>query len=383
MISKDWISAFYEKEFGKKPVCFKAPGRINLIGEHTDYNQGFVMPAGIDYYCYVAISSAQGHDSSVVACDYQEKFSFNKLPERPTSTHWVNYILGVIHAVNRRGKEIPPFNAAVQSDIPVGAGLSSSAALESVFATAFNSFFNLGFSPMELVLIAKEAENNFVGLQCGIMDMFTSIHAKQDHAIRLDCRSLEYVYFPLELGENKIVLFDTCIKHELASSEYNLRKTECGAAVARLQQLGHPVESLRDVTTEILQAEKPQMDGLLFKRAKYIVEENERVDKFSAAISKSDWSTAGLHLFGSHDGLKKEYEVSCKELDHLVDIARESEGVWGARMMGGGFGGCTINLVQNNKVDEVIERVKTSYSDTFGVAPKYYIATTGNGACEI
>ena len=383
MISKDWISTFYEKEFGKKPSCFRAPGRINLIGEHTDYNQGFVMPAGIDFYCYVAISDTQSHSSTIIACDYQEKFSFNSLPEKPTSTHWVNYILGVIKAINKRGKTLPFFNAVVQSDIPVGAGLSSSAALESVFAKAFNSFFNLGFSPMELALIAREAENDFVGLQCGIMDMFASIHAKENHAIRLDCRSLEYEYFPLELAGNKIVLFDTCIKHELASSEYNQRRKECEAAVSRLHQLGHKVESLRDVDSRMLQEEKGQLDALLYKRAKYVVEENSRVDKFSEAISTSDWATAGGHLYASHDGLKNEYEVSCKELDLLVDVARESEGVWGARMMGGGFGGCTINLVKEDKVDEVIEHVKTSYSDTFGVAPKYYIATTGNGACEI
>ncbi|MFN5423220.1 MAG: galactokinase [bacterium] len=383
MISKDWISDFFQTEFAKKPKCFRAPGRINLIGEHTDYNQGFVMPAGIDFYCYVAISASREQSSSVLAYDYQEKFSFNVSPENPTTTHWVNYILGVIKAIKKRGKAIPAFNAVVRSDIPVGAGLSSSAALESVFATAFNSVFDLGFSPMELTLIAKEAENDFVGLKCGIMDMFASIHAKQDHAIRLDCRSLQHEYFPLALGENKILLFDTCIKHELASSEYNLRRLECEAGVSRLQQLGYAVESLRDVDTGMLQKEKAQMDGLLFKRAKYVVDENNRVEQFSKAISGNDWKEAGRCLYASHDGLKNDYEVSCKELDSLVDTARACEGVWGARMMGGGFGGCTINLVRADKLDEVVERCKTSYFNSFGVEPKYYIATTGDGACEI
>ena len=383
MISKDWILEFFQSEFGKKPSCFKAPGRINLIGEHTDYNQGYVMPAGIDFYCYVAISASREQSSSILAYDYQEKFSFNVVPEKPTSTHWVNYILGVIKAFNKRGKAIPPFNALVRSDIPVGAGLSSSAALESVFATAFNTLFDLGFSLMELALIAKEAENDYVGLQCGIMDMFTSLHAKKDHAIRLDCRSLQHEYFPLDLGQNKFLLFDTSIKHELASSEYNQRRRECEAAVTRLQQLGHPVGSLRDVEMSMLEKVKTEMDGLLYKRAKYIVEENMRVGQFSKAISKSDWTDAGRFLYASHDGLKNDYQVSCKELDYLVDLARQTEGVWGARMMGGGFGGCTINLVNAAKVDQVVDRFKSSYFNSFGVAPKYYIATTGDGACEI
>lgn len=383
MLSKDWISEFFQSEFEKQPLCFMAPGRINLIGEHTDYNQGFVMPAGINFYCYVAISTSREQSSSILAYDYQEKFSFNIPPEKPTSTHWVNYILGVIKAFNRRGKVIPAFNAVVRSDIPVGAGLSSSAALESVFATAFNRLFDLGFSPMELTLIAKEAENDFVGLQCGIMDMFASIHAKKDHAIRLDCRSLKHEYFPLALGNNKILLFDTCIKHELASSEYNSRRLECEAGVARLQQLGYTVSSLRDVDSIMLEKEKSRMDGLHFKRAKFVVEENDRVELFSKAISSSDWAEAGRCLYGSHEGLKNDYEVSCEELDFLVDTARNCDGVWGARMMGGGFGGCTINLVSADKLDDVVERCKSSYFNRFGVEPKYYIATTGDGACEI
>lgn len=383
MISKDWISAFFESEFERKPRCFRAPGRINLIGEHTDYNQGFVMPAGIDFYCYVGIAKSAEQGSTVLAYDYQEKFSFNVPPEQPTSTHWVNYILGVIKSINKRGKIIPAFNALVRSDIPVGAGLSSSAALESVFATAFNELFNLGFSQMELTQIAKEAENDFVGLQCGIMDMFASIHAKQDHAIRLDCRSLEYEYFPLALGANKILLFDTCIKHELASSEYNSRRLECEAAVKRLQESGHAVGSLRDVDTMMLDREKSQLTSLQYKRAMYVVEENNRVEQFSKAIAKSDWAEAGHCLYASHDGLKNDYEVSCEELDFLVDTARDCDGVWGARMMGGGFGGCTINLVSADQVDDVVERCKSNYFNRFGVEPKYYIATTGDGACEI
>ena len=319
----------------------------------------------------------------MLAYDYQEKFSFNSTPEKPTSTYWVNYILGVITAFNRRGIAIPPFNAVIRSDVPVGAGLSSSAALESVFATAFNKVFDLGFSPMELTLIAKEAENDFVGLQCGIMDMFASIHAKKEHAIRLDCRSLEHEYFPLKLGDNKIVLFDTCVKHELASSEYNLRRSECEAAVLILQQLGYQVESLRDVDTTMLENEKTQLDALFFKRAKYVVEENYRVEAFSKAISKSDWTEAGRCLYASHDGLKNDYEVSCKELDFLVETAKSFEGVWGARMMGGGFGGCTINMVCADKIEELVDRCKTTYFNSFGVEPKYYIANTGDGACEI
>jgi galactokinase len=274
-------------------------------------------------------------------------------------------------------------NMLIRSDIPIGAGLSSSAALESVVAHAFNTLFGAGFSKMELAKIAQEAENEYVGLKCGIMDMFASIHAKKDHAIQLDCRSLDFEYVPLQMDDISILLFDTCLKHELASSAYNQRREECESVVKYLQHKGEPVQTLRDVSWSMLQSAKTEVDPVAFKRASFVLAENERVSAFADAMKKGDWTKAGQQMAGSHVGLRDDYEVSCRELDHLVDAVGGDEDVLGARMMGGGFGGCTINLVKTSQLERIIEKTSVSYKNAFGVEPKHYIATTGNGACEL
>ena len=251
-----------------------------------------------------------------------------------------------------------------------------------VFAKAFNEIFQFHLSEMELTWIAKEAENNFVGLQCGIMDMFASVHAKKDRAIKLDCRSLDVEYVPLELGSNKILLIDTCVKHELASSEYNQRRIECESAVLKMKQHGMQIHSLRDIAMEQVDEMKSILSDDEFKRAKYVVEENNRLHQFVAAIAKSNWSDAGESLYASHDGLKHDYEVSCPELNFLIETIQSLKGVWGGRLMGGGFGGCTINLVETENMEEIKSIVAAAYHKQFGVSPKYYIASTGDGACE-
>jgi galactokinase len=383
-----WISGLFEKEFGHNPRIFRAPGRINLIGEHTDYNGGWVMPAAIDRQCWIALQESKTEKTVIVAHDLNERFEYTAVPAHPTRVQWVNYILGVVHAFNKRGVHVPPFHAIVHSTVPVGAGMSSSAALESAAAVGFNALTAQPFSALELTLIAQEAENNFVGLQCGIMDMFASIHAKKDHALMLDCRTLEFEQVPLELGNNRILLFDTCIKHDLASSEYNKRRQECEAAVqyinAQETKAGSgPVASLRDVPPDRLYRLRETMDPLLYKRAKHVVEENMRLHGFARAIAVNDWEKAGLFMLGSHAGLKDDYDVSCPELDALVDAVSGAPGVWGARMMGGGFGGCTINLVQEDKIEGLLKQVEEGYCSRFGVRPKHYIANTGDGAGEI
>ena len=383
MVSKAWLSGLFEAEYGNSPLVFQSPGRINLIGEHTDYNGGWVMPAGIDKACSLAILPLKEGPTTVWAFDLQDKISVDTFPSAATGSHWSNYIFGVCLAFSRRGVKLPHFQAIVSSDIPVGAGLSSSAALESVFAFAFNDISGAGFDSMELTRIAREAENEFVGLQCGIMDMFASIHAKQDHAIRLDCRSLAYEYVPLAMGGNKILLFDTCLKHDLASSEYNLRRQECEHVVCHFQGSGIEAQTLRDITMPQLMGAAPDLDPISFNRARFVLEENERVEVFAEAMQTGNWALAGEQLYASHAGLKNDYAVSCKELDFLVDAVRGQQGVWGGRMMGGGFGGCTINIVAASAVDDMVQKVASAYLNVFGVEPKHYIASTGDGACKL
>ena len=381
-MTKQGLEQIFKSKFNSSPRFFKAPGRINLIGEHTDYNEGFVLPAGIDKCCGIAIAPSLQKLSHVVADDLSDEISFETIPDQPASTHWINYIWGVMHAFKKRGFNVPAFNAVIQSEVPVGAGLSSSAALEVVFAKAFNELFQFGLTDIDLTWIAKEAENNFVGLQCGIMDMFASVHAKENYAIKLDCRSLAFEYVPMNLGTNKILLIDTCLKHELASSEYNLRRLECESAVSKMNQHGIPAASLRDVTIEKVNEMKSNLSVNEFNRAKYVVEENDRLKLFINAISNSNWTAAGDLLYASHDGLKLDYEVSCTELDFLVDTVKTLDGVWGGRLMGGGFGGCTINLVEADKIEAIQSVITEAYHKQFGVNPKYYIASTGDGACE-
>jgi galactokinase len=383
MVSKEWMKAYFLQQFNRTPRVFQAPGRINLIGEHTDYNGGFVMPAGIDLACYVALALSDTEESTMMAYDLDESIMLSEIFSSPVKGHWSNYVYGVLRVFESRGFKIPPFNMVLRSEVPIGAGLSSSAALESAVATAFNECFQFGLGRMELALIAQEAENRFVGVQCGIMDMFASIHAKKNQAIQLDCRSMAFRYVPLELGENVILLLDTCLKHDLASSEYNKRRQECEAVVALMQTKGHQAESLRDIQLFELKSVQSELDPVNFRRAKYVIEENIRVEQFAAAMHNRDWSKAGAMMYATHQGLKDDYEVSCPELDFLVDAIRGMQGVWGSRMMGGGFGGCTINIVSKQNMDAILEKAVDSYRQVYGIAPKSYIATTGDGACEL
>jgi len=369
--------------FSSTPTCFQAPGRINLIGEHTDYNGGFVMPAGIDLSCCIAIALKTEGPSHMVAEDFSESFEFSGKPQKQKNGHWANYVFGVMECFASRSIQIPPFDLLIQSDIPIGAGLSSSAALESVVAVAFNQLLHCDFSSMELTRIAKQAENEYVGLQCGIMDMFASIHSKQDHAMLLDCRSLDFKYVPLELGNKLILLIDTCIKHELSTSAYNDRRKECQQAVELFKKLGGPIQDLRDVNLETLIDSQAHFNPVIFARAKHVISENARVHAFADALAKGDWTAVKSNLLASHESLKTDYEVSCEELDFIVDFIRDLPGVWGCRMMGGGFGGCVISIVEEDQVDGIMNALAPVYQKRFGIIPKHYIAKTGDGACEL
>lgn len=351
--------------FNSDPLMVYAPGRINLIGEHTDYNDGFVMPAAIDKGIQFAIGASKG-ESLIYSIKYKQFLSIDLKNIRPVKKpDWHNYLLGVLHQLQARGHKIKPFNCVFEGDLPTGAGLSSSAAMECGFTMALDTLFDLKLDKMEIVEIAQWSEHNFVGVKCGIMDQFASVMGKENHVIQLDCRSREFEYHPLDLGQHCILLCDTNVKHSLASSEYNTRREECEKGVTLIRHFFPEVQSLRDVTPSMLAGARDLMPRTIYNRCKYIIEENMRVIAAGKDLRSGNIRQLGEKLFQSHAGLSELYEVSCAELDFMVDFARKSEGVSGSRMMGGGFGGCTLNIIHNTMVGSFITQAKAAYRKHF------------------
>jgi galactokinase len=374
-VSEKFKSVFAESD----PLIVRSPGRVNLIGEHTDYNNGFVLPAAINKAIYMAVSRRSDKELHLVSLDLDRQYSGSIDRIAPTSLHWPDYILGVIQQVQALGHRIGGFNCVFGGDIPLGAGMSSSAALECATAFALNELFGLGLDPMTMVKLSQKAENTFVGVQCGIMDQFASMFGRKDHVIRLDCQSLEYAYVPFNTAGIRIVLLDTNVKHSLASSEYNTRRQQCEAAV-KLVQAHHPeVKSLRDVSPGMLKRYVASVDGLVNQRAEYVVEEIARLLAATKDLENGDMSAFGEKMFATHAGLSRKYAVSCPELDFLVDQVQNDPGVIGARMMGGGFGGCTINLVKEEAIQELVERLTPLYRKTMNKELKVYIGQIENG----
>ncbi len=366
------------------PNLFRSPGRINLIGEHTDYNQGFVIPAGIDRAMYFAIGFSDSEKSTLHALKTGETFTFDiRNPERVDHPAWANYLLGVISAFINRGLTVRPLHCVFDGNVPTGAGLSSSAALECGFAFGINHLHNYAIPRVELVHMAQWSEHNYVGVKCGIMDQFASIMSRAGEAFTLDCRSLEYAYFPLALGDLAIVLCDTMVKHSLASSEYNTRRQECEAGVLLLRQHDPSIQSLRDVTLEQLDRHREELSNTLYNRCRYVVEENARVKAAARHLENGDLKSFGQRMYESHHGLSTRYEVSCRELDFLVDQAKSYPGVIGSRMMGGGFGGCTINLVPRSSIDGFISTLGNAYKDQFAVEMGHYVVDLAEGTSAI
>ncbi|MCS7004649.1 MAG: galactokinase [Cytophagales bacterium] len=375
------IESKFIERFSSKPQCFyKAPGRINLIGEHTDYNEGFVLPAAIDKEIVFAISPNHSDRVRLFTYDFNDYFEFSLQIVKKSSVSWVNYILGVIAQFQKNGYALSGFDCVYGGDVPSGAGLSSSAAVECGLAFALNDLFSFGIDKMTLAKMAQKAEHEFVGVFCGIMDQFASIFGREGYVVRLDCRSLEYVYFPFDMSEYKIVLCDTQVKHSLASSEYNTRRYECEQGVLLLQKHYPFIQSLRDVSIEILEKHKEELSTNVFKRCLYVVKENMRVLQACQALEKGDLKSFGQLMYASHEGLSKDYQVSCKELDFLVEKAQQRSEVIGSRMMGGGFGGCTINLVKKESVDSFVEAMSQMYQRELGKTLKTYITTIQDGA---
>ena len=351
-------------------VKIASPGRINLIGEHTDYNNGFVMPAAIDKKIYFRFRK---NNTKNLVRIYSETFDayveFNLQKLTKSTNSWENYLLGVIDEIQKLGKQLQGFDCILKSELPIGAGISSSAALECGFAEGLNSLFNLDLAQMEIVKLSQRAENNFVGSNCGIMDQFASVMSKKDHFIKLDCESLEATLIPAKIQHCKLLLLNTNVSHNLADSEYNSRRQECETAVEVIQQKYSAVKSLRQVTFNMLEEYIEEIGAIGFKRCLYVLEENERVQETEKALRDGNLQTIGKLMYASHRGLQHQYEVSCPELDFLVDFSEEKSFIYGSRMMGGGFGGCTINLIEADKIDAYFEEVKKVYQEKFNITP--------------
>lgn len=381
-MSAERIKKIFEEKFGNSFRSFRAPGRINLIGEHTDYNLGFVTPAAIDRYIHVAIKPNCKDEYRLYADDLKEEIkinqetNFNKLPL------WAKYPLGVVNEMRKSGYEIPGFDAVYGGNIPNGSGLSSSAAIEMAFAVAFNNLFDLGLDQYTIAKIGQLAEHNTAGVKCGIMDQFASLFGRRDKLIHLDCKDYSFKYVPFENDGVKLILLDTQVKHSLASSEYNKRIEECTEGVNLLSNLYPEVKSLRDADLEMIKHLEGDLNPVVKKRCEYVIEENQRVLDTITALEKGNMKKVGDLLYDSHYGLSSKYEVSCKELDYLVEKAKTIKGVYGARMMGGGFGGCTINLVKADNLDFFKNSVSKSYFETFNIYPKIYELKITDGAHE-
>ncbi|MCF8304222.1 MAG: galactokinase [Bacteroidales bacterium] len=372
------ITDLFRGNFSGEPILVRAPGRINLIGEHTDYNEGFVMPGAIDKYIWFALSLSGTETYSFLSADYEELFSIQSDRLHIGTGSWPDYLLGVIDQFRKRGLKISGFNCVFGGNIPTGAGLSSSAALECGLATGLNHLLDLHIDKHELVKLCQSAENEFVGVQCGIMDQFASVFGKHEHLFKLDCRTLEHHYVPFDQKHYKIVLINTNVEHSLASSEYNKRRKECEQGVGVIQQDYPDIKSLRDVSVDILEKYKFHMDKKVYDRCLYVLNENRRLLEIEKVLQKGDIKRCGELMYETHHGLRDLYEVSCRELDFLVDYAGKSGGVVGARMMGGGFGGCTINLVKKDNKESFVGKALKAYKQEFEREATFYeVSLTG------
>ena len=376
------IEEKFKSLFGDNYMVYTSPGRVNLIGEHTDYNGGFVFPGAIDKGIYAAINPNGTDKVRAYSADYNEQVEFGMNEEDAPKESWARYIFGVCREMKKRGFEPKGFDTVFVGDVPLGAGMSSSAALESTFANALNEIFNLNIDRFELARIGQSTEHNYCGVKCGIMDQFASVFGKKGHLMRLNCATMEFEYFPFNPEGYKVVLLDTVVKHELASSAYNKRRESCENACAHIKARHPEVNFLSDATTEMLEEVKSEISEEDYKRAVYVIGEKQRVLDVCDALEKGDYNTVGDRMFGTHYGMSKEYEVSCEELDFLNDVAKQC-GVTGSRVMGGGFGGCTINLVKEELYDNFIATAKKEYLAKFNREPKVYDVVISDGARRI
>jgi galactokinase len=379
---KEEIENIFKQHFGSQTthIVVKSPGRVNIIGEHTDYNEGFALPAAIDKAAYIAIGLRDDHEIRLVAKDLNEIFSTNIHALTPVrNVSWPNYIIGSLAQFAKLNIPLKGLNVVLSSNVPIGAGLSSSAAVECATVFGLNELLHTNLDRITMVKMAQKAEHEFAGVMCGIMDQFASIMGKKNQVIKLDCKTMDYEYVPFNLEGIKIVLLNTNVKHSLASSEYNTRRNECAQAVEWIKEFEPQVNSLRDVNEEMLNKHVLPKDALIDKRARFIVQEVNRLRTGCKDLENGNIEALGKKMFATHNGLSSMYAVSCKELDYLVDFVKNNDAVIGARMMGGGFGGCTINLVKEGAIDDLIAAVKPAYETAIQLPLSYYIASIENG----
>jgi galactokinase len=376
--------AFRELYLTGEPRLFRAPGRVNLIGEHTDYNEGFVLPMAINRGTCVAAREHDGRTVRVHSINANETAEFDlDRPGPPRRGVWLDYVEGVAQALEKRGVKLCGADLLIESDVPVGAGLSSSAALEISVGIAILALAGTELDRLSLALAGQDAEHIYVGTKCGIMDQLVAACGRRGHALLTDCRSLETKQIPIHSSSATWIICDTGVRHKLAFSAYNVRREECEQAVKVLRELRPGIAALRDVTKEDLETYGAQLPEMIRRRCRHVVSENERTLAAAAALPRSDLDEMGRLMYKSHDSLRDDYEVSCRELDMLVDIARGIPGVFGARMTGGGFGGCTVNLVRRDAVDEFREVIVREYRRTTEVSPTIYVAEASDAAEEI
>jgi len=380
---KQIIQSKFTELFNTSCQLFEAPGRINLIGEHTDYNEGFVLPAAIDKSIIFGVQKNHLNSFRFYSIDYDEYQEFNSTELLKDAKLWSKYLLGVLAQFQKEDITLQGFDCVFGGNIPLGAGLSSSAALECGFAFAINKLSGFHFSSFDLVKMAQKAEHEYAGVMCGIMDQYASIFGKKEQLIQLDCQTNTHEYFPLKMDHHILALVDTKVKHSLASSEYNNRKNECTEGVTYFQQFDKSIHSLRAVSIDMIENHINQPNATSYKRCKYVVEENDRVNKTTQALLQENYDEVGALMYQSHEGLQKLYEVSCPELDYLVELTREMPKVLGARMMGGGFGGCTLNLIEKGFSQDFEKDIKEKYKAQFQIDADVYFVKISEGTRDI
>lgn len=375
------VTASFKEQFNAEPgYVFLSPGRINIIGEHVDYNDGFVLPAAINKYVCFAVSENEDGQNTFFAKDLNESYSFNLNDElKPVDKMWVNFFLGVLQQMKERGFAMKGLNIAFSSTVPMGAGLSSSAAVECGYAFALNKIFDLNLTKEEIALIGQKSEHTYVGVNCGIMDQFASVFGKKNKVIKLDCNTLEYEYHNADFKDYALLLLDSKVKHTHLTSGYNDRRNEVEQGLAILKQHYPEVKTFRDLNEAQVEAVKDELGDVIYRRCLFVVREIQRVLDAVAALENQDFAELGRLMYATHTGLSKNYEVSCEEIDFLVDSVRNDENVLGARMMGGGFGGCSINLVKKEAVNGLIERIAKEYKEKFNIKLEAYKVKIAKG----